>query len=263
MQRKFSITLIVIIFGALLVFANSKGYLDTTKNIVHGITAPISLFFSNSSGKTSNFVSGIFSIGKLQKENAELKDNINKLQAEVAQLNESKKENEKLKLDLGFTATHNFSYLGAEVLAFDPSNVRGMVTINKGKRDGLAVGMAAISDGFLAGRISEVTETTAKVQLITDPTSAIPVTLQSIDTNGLAKGEIGGGLSMQKIPQGEAIKEGDVVVTSGLGGDIPKGLILGKVDKITRQENSLFVDANVRPSADLGNLLRLIIIKGR
>lgn len=263
MQKKFSVTLLVIVFGSLLIFSNSRGYLNGAKTVVHNTTAPFSLFFSQFSGKTSGFFSGIFSLSKLQKENAELKDKVNKLQAEVAQLTESKKENEKLKLDLGFTTSQNFSYQAAEVLAFDPSNIRGMVTINKGKKDGLATGMAVISDGFLAGRVSEVSETTAKVQLITDPTSAIPVTLQSINTNGIAKGEIGFGLTMEKIPQGEAIKEGDIVVTSGLGGEIPRGLILGKVDKITRQENSLFVNASVRPEADLGNLSRLIVIKGQ
>jgi rod shape-determining protein MreC len=164
--------------------------------------------------------------------------------------------------ELGFTTAHNYSYEAAEVLAFDPSNVRGMVTINRGQKNGLKNGMAVISDGFLVGRISEVTDNTSKVQLIVDPTSAIPVTLQSADTNGLASGQIGFGLTMDKIPQGEQIKEGDTVITSGLGGEIPKGLILGTVEKITRQENSLFVSAKVRPSANLGSLFRVIVIKG-
>lgn len=263
MKKKFSISLVVIVFALMLIFADSKGYLEGAKNSTHVFTAPVSLFFSQFSGKTSGFFSGIFSLGRLQKENAELHDSINKLQAEVAQLTEAKKENEKLKLDLGFTTGHNFSYSPAEVVAFDPSNIRGMVTINKGKKDGLAVGMAVISDGFLAGRVSDIQENSAKVQLITDPTSAVPVTLQSINTSGIAKGEIGTGLTMEKIPQGEAIKEGDIVVTSGLGGEIPKGLILGKVDRITRQDNSLFATAGVRPSADLNNLSRLIVIKGQ
>lgn len=261
MQKKLSIILVVIVFGALLIFVNSKGYLDSAFAATRGVSAPLSLFFTQLSGKTSGMFSGLLNLGKLQKDNAELKDNVNKLQAEVAQLTEAKKENEQLKKDLGFVTVNNFQYEPAEVVAYDPSNLRGMLTINKGSQAGLKSGMAVISDGFMIGRVSDVSEKSAKIQLITDPTSAIPVTLKSANTNGLAKGGIGFGLTMQKIPQGEQIKEGDTVISSGLGGEIPKGLILGVIEKITRQENSLFIDANVRPSADMGNLTRLIVIK--
>lgn len=263
MQKRLSIILIVIIFTAMLIFANSQGYLNNSMNLTKKITAPVSLFFSQFSGQTSGFFSGIFRIGKIQKENAEFKDKVNKLEAEVAQLSEDKKENERLKTLLGFVTTNKYSYEATEVLAFDPSNLRDMVTINKGKKNGLSSGMAVISDGFLVGRIAEVETDTAKVLLITDPTSAVPVTVQSSSTNGIAKGQIGFGLSMEKIPQGEQIKEGDVVITSGLGGEMPKGLILGEVDKIERQENSLFVMALVRPSADTNSLSRLIVIKSQ
>jgi rod shape-determining protein MreC len=262
MQERVSVVMVGIAFVALLIFANSQGMLTGGTEVIHTATTPVSLFFSQFSQKFSGFFNGIFSLSKLQRENGELRDNVNKLQAELAQLSEAKKENEDLQRQLGFTTTHNFSYEAAEVIAFDPSNVRGMVTINKGQANGLKAGMAVISDGFLVGRVSEATEKTAKVQLVVDPTSAIPVTLQSANTNGIAKGEIGFGLTMDKIPQGEQIKEGDLVITSGLGGDIPKGLILGTVERITRQENSLFVTASVRPSATLGNLFRLIVIKG-
>lgn len=262
MEKRFSVIAVTVLFAGLLIFASTKGYLEGATNILHATTAPVSIFFSGASDRVSGFFGGIFSLGKIQRDNAELRNNLNKLQAEVAQLAEAKKENESLRRELGFTTSHNYSYEAAEVLAFDPSNVRGMVTVNKGAKNGLKNGMAVISDGFLVGRVSEVSENTSKIQLIVDPTSAIPVTLQSTDTNGLASGQIGFGLTMDKIAQGEQIKEGDTVITSGLGGEIPKGLILGTVEKITRQENSLFVSAKVRPSANLASLFRVIVIKG-
>lgn len=262
MQKKLSIILVVIVFGALLTFAGTKGMLTDVSSAVQKTTSPVTILFSNASHRISGLVSGVFSLGKLQKENANLKDTVNKLQAEVAQLSEAKKENESLRKTLGFVKSHNFSYEPVEVVAFDPSNIRGMVTINKGSNAGLKTGMAVISDGFLVGRISEVTEDSSKVQLVTDPTSAIPVTLQSTTTNGLAKGEIGFGLTMDKIPQGEKIQVGDTVISSGLGGEIPKGLILGKVEKIIKKENSLFISATIRPSANMDDVYRLIVIKG-
>jgi rod shape-determining protein MreC len=261
MQKKLSIILVVIVFGAILIFVNSKGYLSGAFDITKQASAPISLFFTNLSGGTSGFFTNILNLGKLQRDNAELRDNVNKLQAEVAQLSEAKKENDQLRNDLGFVNSGKYLYEASDVIAFDPSNLRGMITINKGGANGLKSGMAVISNGFLIGKVSDVSDKTSKVQLITDPTSAIPVTLKSANTNGLAKGGIGFGLTMEKIPQGEQITEGDTVITSGLGGEIPKGLILGVIEKITRQENSLFIDAVIRPSAELGNLTRLIVIK--
>lgn len=263
MQKKFTLIVVVIFFGAVLIFAGNRGYLDDVFNGVRGVTSPVGLFFSNASGQTSGFFTGIFKLAGLQRENADLKDNLNKYQAQIAQLSEDKKENDRLKALLKFTTTHDFSYIPASVVAYDPSNIRGNITIDKGKDDQMAVGMAVISDGFLVGRISNVGPHTARVQLITDPTSAIPVSLQSADTSGIANGEIGFGLSMEKVPQGEPISTGDTVVTTGLGGDIPKGLIIGTIERIQKQDNSLFVTADIRPSADLSNLSRLIVIKGQ
>jgi rod shape-determining protein MreC len=263
MQKKFIIFMTVIFFGALLIFMNSKGYLNSPFAYVQKVTTPVGLFFSNASGETSGFFTGIFKLTSLQRDNAALKDKANSLQAQVAQLSEDKKENNRLKALLKFTTTHGFTYVPSSVVAYDPSNIRGNITIDKGSRDGLKPGMAVISDGFLIGRVSKVDPDTSHVQLVTDPNSAIPVALQNADTSGIAHGQIGYGLSMEKIPQGEPLAVGDIVVSSGLGGDIPKGLIIGKVEKIQKQDNSLFVTADIRTSADLSNLSRLLILKSQ
>lgn len=261
MQKKISIVLLIIVFIAILVFIESKGFLGNTFSFTQKITTPFSIFFSDFSHQTSDTFSGVFKLSKLQKENAEIKDANNRLQAEVAQLQEAKKENEKLRADLRFITATNYTYEAAEVTVFEPSNLRGMVTINKGSKQGLKPGLAVISEGFMIGKIAEVSESNAKVLLITDPSSAIPVTLQQANTSGLAKGQIGTGIAMEKIPQGEQIKEGDTVITSGLGGEVPRGLILGYITKIEKQDNTLFVTADIRPAANLHSLSRVIIIK--
>lgn len=263
MQKKFSMILLVALFAGMLIFANTKGFLDGAKKSAYDFSAPVGVFFSERSNGASRFFGGIFALGKLQKENGILRDQVNRLQAEVAQLSEAKKENVSLKKDLGFKTKNNFSYEPAEVIAFDPAMLRGTVLINKGSKDGLKVGMAAISEGFLAGKVLEVSESTAKVQLVTDPQSAIPATIQSTNTNGIVRGEIGFGMVLEKVPQGDPVKVGDMVITSGLGGEMPKGLVMGKIEKIESEKNSLFITANVRPSADLRSLYRLIIIKNQ
>jgi rod shape-determining protein MreC len=262
MSKKVTMIITIIFFAAILVFAGSRGILDGAFETTRGVTAPAGLFFSNLSGGTSGFFSGIFQLGRLQSDNASLRDSINKLQAQVAQLSEDKKENDHLKALLGFTKAHDFAYESATVVAYDPTNIRGNLTIDKGSKNGLKVGMAVISDGFLIGRVGKVDKNTARIQLITDPTSVIPVVIQNSSTSGVANGQIGYGLTMQKIPQGEKVDTGNTVITSGLGGDIPKGLIVGTIETTQKADNTLFISADIRPSADLSSLSRLIVIKG-
>ncbi len=261
MQKKLSIIFLVIVFASILIFIESKGFLDNTFGYLRKATSPVLIVFSQTSNKTSGTFTSLFNLSKLQTENAQLKDTVNKLQAELAQLTEAKKENEKLRSDLGFLNSGNYIYETAQVVSYDPSNLRGMITINKGSNNGLSNGMAVISEGFLVGRLIDVSKNSARVQLVTDPTSAIPVTLQQSTTNGIAKGQIGYGLSMEKIPQGQLVNKGDTVISSGLGGEIPKGLILGTITTISKQENSLFVTAEIKPETGLSNLSGIIIIK--
>lgn len=261
MQRKISIILLAVVFGAILVFANSKGLLSGGKEATNTVVAPIGTFFSDAGSNITGFFSGIFNIGSLQEENARLSEELNRYKSENARLLEVQEENRSLRLDLGFAEKSGFDYVAARVTAYDPSDVRGMLTISSGEADGVKVGMAAVHEGFLVGRVDEVGESYARIMLVTDPLSALPVSIQGTDTSGIARGELGSGLVMEKIPQGDSVETGDMVITSGLGGEIPRGIIIGKVEKVESKENSLFVSANIRPEARLQDVLRVLVIK--
>ncbi len=261
MQKKISMILVVMFFGLILVFLNSQGSLNSAFDIYSQITSPVSTLFSKAGSGISDFFGSLLNVGSLQKENAWLEEKVNKLEAEVVNLKDAKEENESLKKDLKFISEKKIDYESASVIAYEPSNLRGMITINKGLKNNIKEGKAVVFEGFLIGRISEVGEEYSKIQLITDPTSAIPVAIQNSNTKGIAKGELGSGLIIEKVPQGEKIEEGDTVVTSGLGGELPRGIILGKVENIERKENSLFSNAKIRPQVDLTHILRVLVIK--
>jgi rod shape-determining protein MreC len=260
-QRKISIIIVAIVFGAILIFANAKGYLNSAKSTVGVVSSPIGNFFVSLGGNLSNTGSSFLNLGKLQEENSGLSSEVNRLKSELVLLREVESENESLRKELDFVSRGKFNYESAAVIGYDPSNLRGMITINKGRADGLKNGMAATNEGFLIGRVSELFEHTAKIQLVTDPTSAIPVTIQGTTINGIAKGELGSGLTMEKIPQGEDVKTGQSIMTSGLGGEIPRGIVIGEIEGVLSQENSLFVSAKIRVHSDINNVLRVLVIK--
>ena len=235
--------------------------LDSTKSAVGVATSPIGGFFANLGGGLSAFGKSLFNLGGLQEENADLSVRISQLEADLALLKDVQRENDSLRTEIDFVKRGGFVYEAAAVVGYDPSNLRGMITINKGSADGLTMGMAATSNGYLIGRISEIFEHTAKIQLVTDPTSAIPVSIQSTGINGIARGELGSGLTMGKIPQGEEVRAGQSIITSGLGGEMPRGILIGEVEGVVSQENSLFVSAKIRVHSDINNVLRVLVIK--
>jgi len=214
----------------------------------------------SSTGGIKGIFSNIGNIGNLQKENKELQSRINELESQNARMSVSEKENESLKRELKFRTESGFQTIAADITFFDPTNIRESIMINKGANDGVKEKMAATSEGFLIGRVTDVYSNSAKILLITDPMSSVPALIPELTATGLIKGQVGMGLEMEQIPQEADLKKGQVVVTSGLGGEYPKGLVIGKVENITKKNNSIFQMASLRPLIDFKSLERVQVI---
>lgn len=126
------------------------------------------------------------------------------------------------------------------------------IIIDRGRHDGIQEGNAVvIGEGYILGSVITVEEFQSTVRLIEDPKSSIAVTIMGQDkTLGLAVGNEGAVLSLQYVPQDATIAIGDTVVTSGLGGNIPEGLLVGIVSAVTTEESAPFVTATIAPIHD-------------
>jgi rod shape-determining protein MreC len=126
------------------------------------------------------------------------------------------------------------------------------VLLDRGERDGIAVGDAVvIGSGFLLGTVVEIGETESRVRLIEDPQSAVTATIYGQEkTIGLVVGNEGAVLTLEYVPQQTVISVGDSVVTSGLGGNIPEGLLIGIIESVTTEESAPFVTATISPIHD-------------
>lgn len=259
-MRRFRYILISLITIFALIFMHRGGILAVPENFIFAILEPIGKVFNISAGSGKSVFSNFSNIKNLQKENAELKDRLSQMEAEIVKLEEFRKENESLKKDLDFKTTSNFETLTATVFAYDPLSVRQLLTIDKGEKDGIRKGMVVMSEGILVGKVQEVFSSSSKVFLVTDPTSAVPSIVHNSTASGILKGQIGFGLALEKIPQNDILKEGQLVLSSGLGGDYPKGILIGKIEKIEKNENDVFQKAIVRPDIKLNRLERVMII---
>ena len=222
---------------------------------------PVGVVFADLGSRVGNFFGYIGNIGDLNEENKRLKADLDQALSDIAKLSEAKKENQSLRADLGFKENSGFDTLSAKVIFFDPTNIRETITINAGSDDGVKEGSVVISQGYLVGKTVFVGPKSAKIRLITDPESAIPATVERIAVAGIVKGRIGSGMVLDQIPQSEKIENGSLVLTSGIGGGYPKGLIIGQIDDIQKISGSIFQKIELKPMINFDRLERVLVIK--
>jgi rod shape-determining protein MreC len=134
------------------------------------------------------------------------------------------------------------------------------VIINRGSDDGLRRGMTVVTQQGLVGRISRVTAASANVQLITDPSMSINVRLQPSRDRAVLSGTITGDLILGFIPQEANVNPGDLVLTSGFGGNYPPNILIGQVTSLRSQDYDLFQSGSVQPVVDFEQLEIVLII---
>jgi rod shape-determining protein MreC len=134
--------------------------------------------------------------------------------------------------------------------------------VNKGEKDGVAKDMAVVTSEGVVGRVIEVSLHTAKVLLMTDPNSAMDVIVQRSRTQGIMEGKVEEVCVLKYVQKNEDVQVGDKVITSGLGGIFPKGLMTGTVTKVERKRPGIFQYIEITPSVDFSRLEEVLILRG-
>jgi rod shape-determining protein MreC len=268
--------LVLFVLGLLLLVFHESGYLTPVENALHYVLDPLQRAFS----RVMVDVGGVFqTVGQVRELGArvdELQTQVDALTVENVRLREYEAEVQQLRALLNFASEYPISVpLGAdvigqeacdtfpcgEVVGTEPNPYLRYVTINVGTLQGVEIGMPAVSGGaVLVGRIAQVGPRTAQVELLTDPDSSVAALLQTSRVTGLVVGQPDGTLRMEYIPQEENIDVGDIVLTSGLGGVMPKGLVIGQVTEVQKLDYALFQTAIVRPAIDFSRLELVLVI---
>ena len=120
--------------------------------------------------------------------------------------------------------------------------------------------MPVVTNQGLIGRVSAVIADAARVQLVTDPSAAVNVRLQNADTDAVLIGSVTGDLGLEMISQDIEVQDGDVVLTSGLGGDYPPDLLVGQLLNLRKRDYELFQQASVQSTVDFSRLEIVLVI---
>ncbi|AUX11803.1 rod shape-determining protein MreC [Latilactobacillus sakei] len=280
MQKFFSNKKLIILLVTLIVcmgfIAMSVGLRNSKKspsfirqfgNDVTGITNQVISVPANGIGKG---VDALTDLVNTYQENKALKAQLDDLAQTKVQAQTLKEENKNLKKELNLAGTlTDYTTLNASVLSRNPDNWQNSLVINKGALAGLKKNMPVMSESGIIGRISEVNKTNAKVELVSSTGrnsngfAAVVNTKDGKQVNGIMTGYNSDKkqLKLGQIKTDTAIAKGDKVVTSGLGGLTPKGLYLGKVASVKKDDYGLALTVYVTPAADLNNLTVVTVIK--
>ena len=196
----------------------------------------------------------------LEKENRALKKRMAELQEENHRIREMKLANERLRELLLFREKNSPSMMGAEVIGQDPSSWFKSITIDKGERDGVKKGMAVVSPAGVIGQILKTAPGYATVLLITDYNSAIDSIVERTRAKAIVEGMGENRCQLKYLRRAEEVALGDVVVTSGLGGNFPKGLMVGEIKKVDKKGHGVFQFAELVPSVDMTQLEEVFVI---
>ena len=274
--RRSWLPLVLIVLGLLLLVFHESGILAPVERALHYVLDPLQRVFSRVTVGIGGLFQTVGEVRELRARTDELQAQVDALTVENVRLREYEAEVQQLRALLNFVSEYPISAsLGAEVISreacgtfpcgdvvgVEPNPYLRYVTINVGSLQGVETGMPVVSGGAgLIGRVAQVGPRTVEVQLLTDTDSAVAALLQTSRVTGLVVGQPDGTLRMEYIPQEQHIDVGDIVLTSGLGGVMPKGLVIGQVTEVLQMDYALFQSAVVRPAIDLSRLELVLVI---
>src|SRR5579863_473807 len=177
---------------------------------------------------------------RLQSENEELRGENNRLREEG-------EEAARLRALLDFKKESSHRLIAARVIGRELSRWYDTIMIDQGEQAGVAVDMGVVMPSGVVGKVVKTGPHFAQVLLITDHNSAVAAIDQRTRDEGIVEGIEKGRVKVKYLPHFSDIQPNDVMVTSGLEGSFPKGLLIGKVDRVERRERELFLHVEVTP----------------
>lgn len=250
--------LIVLIIVSLFLL-NMPFFSAGVRNSFYSLSEPLQKWFWEKGGVISDFLEMVLRMKKIEQENEKLKSENQELMSKNIELEQLRKENEVLRAALNLRPEEEFDLILSQVIGKETSN--DYLIINKGSLDGLAFGFPVITqEKALVGRISEVHESISKVKLSTSKDISFDAEILGKEIYGLAKGEGNLNLLFDLVPREKEINEGDKVITTVLGGNFPRGLLVGEIKEVKKSDVALFQQAEIQPAFSIGEIDYLFII---
>jgi rod shape-determining protein MreC len=254
-----SIALGLFVIG--LLFMAIAGYLNPLLELVLDPVLGVQSWITIRYQAFQDLVNSPADITRLRQRNAELESENASLQTQIIALQQQVTEVQLLSALLDFARSQRENdYVTANVVYQDPRPFLKFVIIDVGSDQGLLRGMPVVGAEGLVGRVDAVTASAARVQLITDPLASVSVVIQPSDTTAVLTGSVTSDIRLSMISQEAEVQPGDLILTSGLGGNYPANILIGQVASVRGTATDLFQEAVVQPVIDFNRLDIVLVI---
>lgn len=260
-KNKLTVTIIVLSVSFLILVAYSVKR-EKVSFVEGGASATLSTvqgFFYNVNNDIKDFVGFVFSFSSVKDENQQLKARNSQLEKKALLYDSLKKENDQLRKDLHYEKVNSeYNYIGCEIIG--KNAVTKSFELNRGSKDGIAKGMVVVNSDGLIGKISSVASNTSIVDTIcSDSVTVAALVKRTNDSSGTVRGYIDNDNSnlvqLTYLQLSSDIKEGDVILTSGMGGGYyPKNIQIGKVTSVQVDSSKVQKTAIIEPYVDFNKL---------
>ncbi len=250
----------MIISLALIVADQKLDRVDQVRSTLGTGLAPV-YWLGNAPYQFSDWVAGLFTTREdLRQENEALRARLLILERRALKYAALASENNELRRLMNSSEVLDDRVIVGEVVGVSPDPFSHEIIINKGRRDGLDNGQAILDAHGLMGQVVQASQLTSRVLLVSDSSHAVPV---EVVRNGLRAVLLGTGdtdaLELVHVPDTADIREGDLLVSSGLGGRFPRGYPVATVTSITKEPGEPFMSIQATPKAEL-NQSRLVLV---
>ena len=225
------------------------------------IITPISHLLSSVSSTMSGTWHTYVDLVGVRQEREWLRRRVRELESQAERAFTMESQNARLQALLDLREGMPGQSVAARITGVDASGLFRTATVNKGERDGVQKGMAVVSPAGVVGRVVSTSPNAARVLLLEDPSSGVDVLVQRSRARGIVEGSLNGGCQLKYVKHREDLRVGDLVATSGLDGIFPRGVAVGTISRLSREEGGLFQTAEVEPAVDFNKLEEVMVVE--
>ncbi len=254
---------LLVLVIALLGFSQKKYDLEEMtvfQRVVVEVTTPIQNTLFEMRQSFNQFTESYVRIVNTGKENAHLKAQITRLEADLFMMEEMRRENERLKQLLNYSSEMEYDKLLARVIGWDSTNQFKVLRISRGEKDGVQMMSPVITHKGLVGYVYRLGKNFSDVLTILDPNNRVDAVIDRTRTHGIVEGIFNEKCQLKYINKDEQIAVGDKLISAGVGGLYPKGIKIGIITSIDRETSDMTLSVEVKPSVEFNKLEEVIIL---
>lgn len=260
--KRLAVVLFALLLAALFLLpSQSQGVLQFLGGpLGQVLSIPLEAFSSLDRGISGTWNEYV-ALRAVREENRQLRRELEFVQGQNNQLREAAVATQRLEALLDFKQKSSPDMVAAQVIGRDATNWYRGIILNKGEQDGVRAEMGVVTPAGVVGRVVKASSASSVVLLLTDPNNAIAALVQGTRDEGIVEGTRNGRARMKYIPLLSTVHPGDRVITSGLTGSFPRGLAIGVMTHIEKEEGDLFRSAELEPEVDMSKLDEVLVIR--